>query len=261
MDFRKLIRMPAAFLSASISRSASQGFLRGVSPIAIGGCARSGTTLLLSVLSSHPRICAIPFETQALCPTAYDPHPNWDADLEVTAIHDYLSTVAAHASRCQYWCEKTPKNVLFFERILTHLGPSARLFNVVRDGRDVVCSIHPDDPSGYWVSPQRWVEDVEAGLAFEGHPQVLTVRYEDFVTCFRETSQIICDFLNLDYTYHLERYPAYAQLKNNNAWFSTAHAPTTGRIGRWRAKAMRNRVDELLADSKAVRLLRHFDYL
>jgi hypothetical protein len=38
-------------------------------PIIIGGCARSGTTLLLSVLSCHPNIYAIPDETYTFCPT------------------------------------------------------------------------------------------------------------------------------------------------------------------------------------------------
>ena len=38
----------------------------------IGGCARSGTTLLLSMLSCHPRLLAIPNETMSLCPTAYE---------------------------------------------------------------------------------------------------------------------------------------------------------------------------------------------
>jgi len=45
-------------------------------PIVIGGCARSGTSLLLSLLSCHPQIIAIPVETQTLCPTAYYPRPN-----------------------------------------------------------------------------------------------------------------------------------------------------------------------------------------
>ena len=36
-------------------------------PVIVGGCERSGTTLLLSILSSHPAIQAIPVETWAFC--------------------------------------------------------------------------------------------------------------------------------------------------------------------------------------------------
>ncbi len=39
------------------------------SPILIGGCGRSGTTLLTSILSSHPKIALIPHETGIFCPT------------------------------------------------------------------------------------------------------------------------------------------------------------------------------------------------
>ena len=65
--------------------------LSRMSPIVIGGCARSGTTLLLSVLSCHPNVYAIPVETQALCPTAYDAEPRSDASFDVAAIQRHLN--------------------------------------------------------------------------------------------------------------------------------------------------------------------------
>jgi hypothetical protein len=261
MVFRYRTQSPTARFRTFFSRRADQETLRHVDPIVIGGCARSGTTLLLSALSSHPQIAAIPIETQSLCPTAYDPHPNWESDFDTTTLHQHLAKLKIDSSNCRYWCEKTPKNILFFERILSYLGPTARLFNVVRDGRDVVCSVHPDDPSNFWVSPQRWVQEVEAGMAFENHPQVLTLRYEDFVSRFREMTRTICDFLNLDSSDQIELYPSFATVKKSNAWFSPAHAPTTARIGRWRSASTRNRIDELLADENAVNLLRHYNYL
>ncbi len=163
---------------------------------------------------------------------------------------------------CRYWCEKTPKNVHYFDKILTHFGKTARLIHVVRDGRDVVCSIHPDDPTRYWVSPKRWVEDVEAGLEFEQHSQVLTIRYEDLVTCFQETMRRVCKFLDLDVTHHLQEYPVHATVTTSNAWYGQACVQTPSSIGKWRETAhLRQRSDELIANTDAVKLLHHFHYL
>ena len=91
--------------------------------------------------------------------------------------------------------------------------------------------MHPDDPTRYWVSPKRWVEDVEAGLAFEHHSQVLTVRYEDLVTGFQETIRRVCEFLELGITYHLEEYPSHATVMMSNAWFGPARVPTPNSVG------------------------------
>lgn len=229
-------------------------------PIVIGGCARSGTTLLLSILSSHPAIYAIPFETQTLCPTAYSRTPKWKTRIESGKLGEHLAD-ASIPPGCQYWCEKTPKNVLFFRKIRKHFGKTARLIHVVRDGRDVVCSVHPDDPTRRWVSPERWVNEVRIGKSFERHRQVLTVRYEDLVTDYEATTAEVLKFLNLDSCGQLSDYPLHATVQTSNAWFEPARPVHAHSIGRWRDEEHRQVVDELVAQRRAVRLLRHYRYL
>ncbi|PHR96526.1 MAG: hypothetical protein COA78_28670 [Blastopirellula sp.] len=230
-------------------------------PVVIGGCARSGTTLLLSLLSSHPRIYAIPVETQTLCPTAYYGDYDANAALDIPALNDYLA--AANITRqSRLWCEKTPRNIHFFESILSHFGKSVKLLQIVRDGRDVVCSMHPDNAMQNWVQPHRWVQDVTAGLAFQAHAQVLTIRFEDLIVCFEKTVQDICDFLDIDLTHHLNEYPKYATVKTSNAWNEPAQLPSSSSIGKWRTNKKNSKViDELMANEDAIRLLQHYDYL
>jgi|TARA_B110000467_G_scaffold160834_1_gene180828 hypothetical protein len=230
-------------------------------PVVIGGCARSGTTLLLSLLSSHPRIYAIPVETQTLCPTAYYGDFDADAAFDIPTLNEHL--VAANITRKSHlWCEKTPRNIHFFEGILNHFGKSVKLLQIVRDGRDVVCSMHPNDTKQNWVQPHRWVDDVTAGFVFQDHAQVLTIRFEDLIVCFEKTVQDICDFLDIELTHHLIEYPKYATVKTSNAWLESAHLPSSHSIGKWRTNNINSPViDELLANEDAIRLLRHYNYL
>ena len=233
---------------------------RRPSPIVIGGCARSGTTLLLSILSSHPQIAAIPVETQTLCPTAYWGDFDPLAPLQIDVLQQHLDQLSP-AESCRYWCEKTPRNILFFERILEEFGRHTRLIHVVRDGRDVVCSRHPDAPQRFWVSPARWVADVRAGVAMDAHPQVLAVRYEDLVTRFTETMATLSQFLDLDLVPEVMAYPDHAQVHTSNAWYDKARPLDPSRISRWKADSLRERADELVAAPGATALLHYFHYL
>jgi len=228
-------------------------------PIVIGGCARSGTTLLLSVLSCHPEIHAIPVETQALCPTAYDPEPLYNAPLNVSEIERHLQGVE-RLDRYRFWCEKTPRNVLFFGRIMRHFGSNLRILHVVRDGRDVVCSVHPSSPDRYWVTPQRWVNEVTAGLEVQGHPQVLTVRYEDLVLRYSQTVHAVLAFLSLEYVPQMNDYPANASVLRGEGWFKPARAINSESVGRWKKAVLHERVESLLAEPGALELLSRLKY-
>ncbi|MCD4696794.1 MAG: sulfotransferase, partial [Bacteroidales bacterium] len=146
-------------------------------PVLLGGCGRSGTTLLLSILSAHPGLFCISEETMAFCPTAYLDDYNPMAPFETERFYNENFTSNLLNSYDQ-WCEKTPKNVLFFKRINDHFNQKVKLIHIVRDGRDVIISRHPTNPKIYWVNPERWISDVNAGLSMYSHPNVHTLRYE-----------------------------------------------------------------------------------
>ncbi len=178
---------------------------------------------------------------------------------DVDRLYELLGDL--HRPRdCRAWCEKTPRNVLNFEAILKTLGRRARLVHIVRDGRDVVLSRHPNEPDDFWVASDRWVNDVQAGLSWREHRQVLTVRYEDLVEDLQSTTSRLCEFLSLDYDARLLDYPQHAQVRESDSWFEPARPLSTKSIGRWRLSENAGRVQQLLDEPGAVQLLGEFGY-
>jgi len=255
------------FLFARTSREKALQILEmSQCPIIIGGCGRSGTTLLLSILSCHPHIFGIAEETVALCPDGYgddgmyNPAPDTNKPFQMEKIYRYLikHDIPAHYRR---WCEKTPRNVLTIGKIIDYFGDGVRFIHIVRDGRDVVTSRHPHDPDRYWVPPHRWVQDVSAGRAFENHPQVLTIRYEDLLRDYEAIMLRVCDFIEEEFVPAFLDYPHSAKINQSGAWFGPARAISTGAIGRWRRPEFARRVADLLAEPDAIALLRYYGYL
>jgi hypothetical protein len=156
----------------------------------------------------------------------------------------------------QRWCEKTPGNVRCFDAITAAI-PDARLINLVRDGRDVVTSRHSLDPSRYWVAAERWVADVELGLACDA---ALTVRYEDLVADYEATVRSILEFVGEDWVESFEDFPASATVRESVAWGGPAAPISASTVGRWRAVKHSDAVRDLLAEPRAAELLERLGY-
>ncbi len=199
-------------------------------PIIIGGCGRSGTTLVASILSCHPRIGVIGPETRAFAEGAYPAEePPRQLPFNLHALGPHLTAMPSGAVR---WCEKTPRNVHSFGRICEFFKGRVHLLHLVRDGRDVVCSFHPDDPRQPWISPERWVEDTRAGLQAAHLPQVHTVRYEDLVERFEETVRALAAAIGEPDPAPFLDYPEGATLTEHAAWSGRARKVSAASIGR-----------------------------
>lgn len=228
-------------------------------PIVVGGCGRSGTTLLLSILSAHPHIFAIPKQTGLLCPTAYTSEPDLTRRPRVGRLTLHLLTYELPPT-IRRWCEKTPRNVLFFGPILSRMKNRARLIHLVRDGRDVITSRHPSKPDTYWVEPDRWIEDVAAGLRYRGHPQVLTLRYEDLVTDLERALAAMGHFLEEDFSALHSTWHENASIRSSHNWTHDVKDVHAAGIGRWNSAEHMERVDEFLRREEAIVLLKEFGY-
>jgi protein-tyrosine sulfotransferase len=192
-----------------LERWRTSAYVSDASPIIIGGCARSGTTLLRVMLDSHSRICCGPEAnvfhrpvTRKLLPglaERYDLDPGFVDDLHRSAGSQAEFVDRFFAEYCRStgkprWAEKTPKNVNAIDYVFEHL-PRARFVHVIRDGRDAVCSLrtHPrqkvvdgvihklDNRRRIDKCAARWTKAVGRGLHFRGDPRYTEVRYEDLV--------------------------------------------------------------------------------
>ena len=227
-------------------------------PILIGGCGRSGTSLLLSILSAHLDIHACNRELGLFKPAKLLGLKKGKARLH--RLHDYLieNPVPEHAKR---WCEKTPKNIRVLPLIDNLFGGRFKFIHIVRDGRDVILSKHPKKPSEYYVDPSRWTRDVSLGLAYQDHPCVYTIRYEDLILNFEPTITGLCRFLDLEISEQILNWHKYAQVRKSDAYVAEIKSIFSSSIGKWQDQANKNRADQLMKRPKARKLLQHFGYL
>lgn len=151
-------------------------------PIFVVGCGHSGTTLLLSILAAHSRIHGIPYESDLAF--RREGHVDW------MVRRFNRETKAAGASR---WVEKTPRHIQRIGSLLERF-PSAKVLVIIRDGRDVACSIR-DRSGDVAAGAERWVADNAAAAPFMEHPSVLVVSYEKLVEDRRSELQRVVAFL------------------------------------------------------------------
>ncbi|MEA3317527.1 MAG: sulfotransferase [Bacteroidota bacterium] len=232
------------------------------SPIIIGACPRSGTTLLLSILDSYPSIHAIQRQTYAFCSwgnslnTKYKFTPNRIDRLYREFVFHKIS------KKSNRWCEKTPRNIKYFDKILDYYNEDAKLIHLIRDGRDIVTSKHPaHNPNEYWVSIDNWVKDVKFGLKYANRPNVLTVKYENLINNFDTEIKKISEFLNESYVPSQEEWINKTSLTKSKHWNNPVQNIHARAIGRWKKEKHKNRINEFMKNPEAKKLLEELGYI
>ena len=51
------------------------------------------------------------------------------------------------------------KSDIRYEEIIKLFDGKVKIINMIRDGRDVITSMHPNGKGRYWVTKDRWIED------------------------------------------------------------------------------------------------------
>jgi hypothetical protein len=203
------------------------------------GCPRSGTTLLQALLAAHPRILSFPethffsavrsrhralrllgiarhgFRKQLSTLVANadplgvsPPPPHFLLERHYATWFMKVLDTATYRAGCDVWLEKTPSHVAHIARI-ERLIPGARFVHLIRDGRDVIASLydvtnsHPNAWGGARdinACIDRWLRDVERSARYLQQSNHLGVRYERLVSDPSAVLQMICYFLDVQYS-------------------------------------------------------------
>lgn len=203
------------------------------------GCARSGTTLLQSLLSAHPQITSFTeskffdslfpsgatrfhclglasrrarirlhdFQRDNGFPPQRPPLPT----LTPSALTAHFSAVLdrmAGQREADAWVEKTPTNLYhipFIEREIRQ----PKFIHIIRRGPDAIASLC-DVRQRYskdWVdqrvsldlSINRWCRDVPISLSYADRANHLLIRYEALADETEQTLELVCHFLGLPF--------------------------------------------------------------
>jgi hypothetical protein len=125
---------------------------------------------------------------------------------------DRFAELCCALSGKRRWTEKTPRNILNLDYIF-HRFPEARFVHVLRDGRDVACSLreHPRHrvENGKLVRlntwnpmdmcAERWRDSIEAAKRYQSDPRFHTVRYEAVVSDPKATISSLLRILGEDW--------------------------------------------------------------
>jgi hypothetical protein len=189
----------------------------------VGGAGRSGTTLMRVLLDAHPRICSGPelkvlpqisvlYQLVSGWAAVMEEYQNTTADVQrcFRQLVESLSANFRRASGKPRWAEKTPHNVKF----ITTLGmifPDARFIHMIRDGRDVACSLVTMN----WIEPRTgakldYIQNITKAAKYwrdivqsarrqaairEVAGRVIEVRYEALVADTEGTMRQVLGFL------------------------------------------------------------------
>jgi Flp pilus assembly protein TadD len=181
-------------------------------PVFIVGCGHSGTSIMLAVLGYHPSF--------------YPVHR--ESELFMKSNNEIRATLHKWDLECRElgkkrWVEKTPTHIFHIGKLSLY-RPNARFILMLRDGRDVACSLKARKPSNSFSTiVDRWVYDNLAGLQYWDDPRVKVVKYESLVLNPEKTLRDVCEFLQEDYTSNILDY-----YKTPKFWYSdTIKEPET----------------------------------
>jgi len=245
------------------------------------GCARSGTSILGDLINQHARIMYVYEE------------PIWrklaETDSHAVTVHDIPQK---NRGKLRRWfkmykrknkivVEKNPRHIVRVPFIKS-IFPEAKIIHIVRDGRDVSCSLKTGLCGKTWahVKPPNWREIEKnyegvircahawksvmeiASRDLDGYDH-LQIKYEDLVNDPLATAEKVFEYLGVGMTEKVAKFSERIQNKmegsyvssNQRRWYTTDHSV---RIGRWKENMTE---DEQISVEEIIRhMLDHFGY-
>ncbi len=156
--------------------------LKTKKPIFIVGCGHSGTTLILSILDYHKDLFSEKNETYIFS----------EKKIPYFKLWEFINKI-----KNKRWVEKTPKHVYEIEKI-KNVFPKAKIIVMIRDGRDVACSLK-ERIGSFNLGAKRWVNDNLAWLKYKNDPNLFTLKLETFTNEPESQLKKLFTFLEIEY--------------------------------------------------------------
>lgn len=215
------------------------------------GCPRSGTTILQSLLASHPEVISFPeskffqyllynklvkkfpdrlsafFKDEINRPELLQNFDNSQStELKVSWFVGVLDSLAAEDQK-SIWLEKTPEHIYFIQDIERFL-PDVKFIHILRNGMDTIASLYEATriPSELWGDGwnlkhciKRWKQAVLISHKYVNNSNHRLVKYEDLLENKTKFLADICDFLGVEYDSKMLDYQVNAaKLSLNAPW-------------------------------------------
>lgn len=174
------------------------------------GCGHTGTTLVATILGENDAIYSIKRETGWFLD-----NQNIDSDL-------YKEEFLARKSCSDWLCEKTPRHVYCYEKIMARFT-DAKFVVMTREAKDVVASIK-NRTGDFSQALNRWLNDSKKSLEVSKQGNSLLIHYEDVVVDAENAIQKICDFLGVPFSQAMLSYH-----ESKNVWFGVQPQKTDGK--------------------------------
>ena len=218
-------------------------------PIFIVGCGHSGTSILFSILDYHKDLFSVKEETYIFKKTSIN--------------YSQLNKIFENAGK-RRWVEKTPGHVHEIPKILS-VFPKAQFIVILRDGRDVACSIKERN-GDFYFGVERWLQDNLAWLKYENAKFVYVLKLEDLTHNPEEELKKLLLFLDLNYYDDLLNYHKEKRNFFNNATEKQhitkrkyqVNAPLQKNTNRWKKEM--NEEESRYFNKKAGKLMQHLGY-
>jgi len=197
-----------------------------IQPVFIGGCDRSGTTFLASMIGNAECAITTPesqFKVDFLSCDEKNFHSPliWRLKLwgvskkRLEEIFKYsvdgkelMTRLVLEYARIykndppRYWIDHTPTNFQNY-KILNQYYPNAKFVHIIRDGRAVASSVIPLawGPTNANDAALWWLTKISFGLAAQllAPEKVITVKYEDILQNPETELKRICTFIGMPY--------------------------------------------------------------